>query len=87
MVTQVITFGTESDPAKRLRLRQGAAIRTVRKMRGLTPAELATKIGKTPSAVSQWELGTYTPRQSVQVLIAKTLDVPWSMLFGLDDAA
>lgn len=83
----VITFGTEADPAKRLRLRQGAAIRTVRKMRGLSPAELAEKLSKTPSAISQWELGTYTPRQSVQVQIAKVLDVPWSMLFGLDDAA
>lgn len=87
MVTKVIKFGNEPDAGKRLRLRQGAAIRTVRKMRGLTPQELAEKLGKTPSAISQWELGTYTPRQSVQVAIAQTLDVPWSMLFGLDDAA
>lgn len=83
----VVKFGTEADPARRLRLRQGAAIRTVRKMRGMTPSELADKIKKTQSAISQWERGVYTPRQSVQVDIAKALDVPWSMLFGLDDVA
>ena len=87
LMVKVIKFGTEPDPAKRIRLRQGSAIRTVRKMRGLTPQELAELVAVTPSAVSQWELGTYTPRQSVQVKIAKALDVPWSMLFGLDEAA
>lgn len=84
---KVIKFGNEPDAGKRLRLRQGAAVRTVRKMRGMTPQELAKKLNMSTAAVSQWERGTYTPRQSVQVEIAKALDVPWSMLFGLDDAA
>jgi transcriptional regulator with XRE-family HTH domain len=80
----VIQIGHEPDPAKRIRQRQGATIRKIRKMRGLSIQALAEGVDVSPGAVSQWETGRYTPRQDVQVRIAKTLDVPWSMVFGLD---
>lgn len=81
MVTQI---GTEKDPAKRIRQRQGKAIRQVRQMRGMTIEELASVVGVTDGAISQWETGRFSPRQHHQVAVAKALDVPWSTLFGLD---
>lgn len=83
----VIKVGTESDTAKRIRGKQGALIRKVRQLRGLSIEELAASVNKSPGAVSQWENGRFTPRQDVQVAIAKALDVPWSTLFGLDGEA
>lgn len=81
----VIKVGIEPDLARRIRQRQGELIRKVRRdLRGMSIDELAKATGKTPGAVSQWENGTFTPRQDIQVLIAKALDVPWSTLFGLD---
>lgn len=84
MVTKV---GTEKDPAKRIRQRQGKAIRQVREMRGMTNRELAELVGVTPGAISQWETGTHSPRQHHQAKVARVLDVPWSTLFGLDGEA
>lgn len=75
------------DPAKRIRQRQGKAIRQVREMRGMSTAELAENIGVTVGAISQWETGRFSPRQHLQVAIAKALDVPWSTIFGLDGEA
>lgn len=84
MVTQI---GTEKDPAKRIRQRQGRAIRQVREMRGLTLEELARAVGVTDGALSHWETGRHSPRQHHQAAIARALDVPWSTLFGLDGEA
>jgi transcriptional regulator with XRE-family HTH domain len=83
----VIKVGVEPDVAKRIRGKQGALIRKVRELRGLTIEEFATQVNVSPGAVSQWETGRFTPRQHLQVEIAKALDVPWVMIFGLDDAA
>jgi transcriptional regulator with XRE-family HTH domain len=83
----VIKVGVEPDAAKRIRARQGAVIRKVRELRGLTIEELAEKVSVTPGAVSQWECGRFTPRQHLQVKLASVLDVPWSTLFGLDGEA
>lgn len=80
----VVTFGKQPDVAKRIRERQGATIRKVRALRGLSIQDLAEACNVTPGAVSQWENGTFSPRQALQVAIAKALDVPWSTLFGLD---
>lgn len=80
----VIRVGHESDPSKRRRQRQGETIRKVRKLRDMSIEELATSCGVTVGAVSQWETGRFTPRQEMQVRIARALDVPWSTLFGLD---
>lgn len=81
MVRQI---GTVKDPVRRIRLRQGNAIRQVRKMRGLASHELASLVGVSAGAVSQWESGTHSPRHRHQIAIARVLDVPWSTLFGLD---
>jgi transcriptional regulator with XRE-family HTH domain len=80
-------IGIEPDPAKRIRQRQGEMIRKLRKMRALSISEFAEAVEVSEGAVSQWETGRFTPRQTVQVRIAKALDVPWSMLFGLDHEA
>jgi transcriptional regulator with XRE-family HTH domain len=80
----VITLGREADPRKRIRKRQGDTIRKVRQLRGLSIEEFAKAVAVTSSAVSQWETGRFTPRQEMQVRIARALDVPWSTIFGLD---
>jgi transcriptional regulator with XRE-family HTH domain len=83
----VRTIGVEQDPAKRIRQRQGGAIRSTRELRGITPEELAEQLDVTVGAVRHWETGRFTPRQTHQVAIAKALGVPWGVLFGLDGAA
>lgn len=83
----VIRVGHEPDPAVRIRQRQGAKIREVRALRGLSIREFAERVGVSDGAVSQWETGRFSPRQGVQVRIAQALDVPWSLLFGLDAEA
>lgn len=80
----VLQIGNDPDPAKRRRQRQGATIRKVRLMRGMSIAELAAACGVTTGAISQWETGRFTPRDDMQIRIAKALDMPWSTLFGLD---
>lgn len=80
----VMKVGREPNPAKRIRLRQGEMIRKVRTMRAMSMGDLAEKVDVTVGAVSQWETGRFTPRQDVQVRIAKALDMPWSAIFGLD---
>lgn len=83
-MANIIRAGVEPDPAKRIRQRQGATIRQLREFRGPTIDEFAEMVGVTPGAVSQWETGRYTPRQEMQVRIARALEVPWSTIFGLD---
>lgn len=80
----VIKLGVEPDPAKRRRQRQGNQIREIRGWRQMSPADLAEAVGVTVGAVSQWETGRFSPRQEIQVRIAKALNVPWSTIFGLD---
>lgn len=83
----VLKVGVEPDPAKRIRRDQGKMIRKCRMMRDMSMHDLAVAVGKTEGAVSQWENGRYTPRQDVQVRIAKALEMPWSAIFGLDGQA
>lgn len=77
-------MGTEKDPAKRIRTRQGEKIRQARKIRKLTARQLAELVGVTEGAVIHWETGRFSPRQAMQVRIAHELEVPWSFLFALD---
>ena len=84
MVKQI---GIEPDPAKRIRQRQGRAIRQVREMRTLSIEDLADRLGVSSGAISHWETGRYSPRQHHQVALAGALSVPWSTLFGLDGEA
>jgi transcriptional regulator with XRE-family HTH domain len=80
----MLQVGHHPDPGVRRRKRQGDLIRKVRKMRELSIDDLAEACGVTPGAVSQWETGRFTPRQEMQVRIARALDVPWSTIFALD---
>lgn len=83
----VLTVGQESDPLKRIRKRQGETIRKLRVMRGMEIHELASAVGVSPGSVSHWENGRVAPRQDKQVAIARSLNVPWSTIFGLDAEA
>lgn len=67
-----------------IRERQRLTLRTVRESRKLSQRQLATAIGVSNAAVSQWEAGTSAPTAPNQMKIAKALGVPWSTLFGLD---
>ncbi|MFO0448601.1 MAG: helix-turn-helix transcriptional regulator [Pseudomonadota bacterium] len=80
----MIQIGHEPDPSKRRRVRQGQTIRNIRTLRRMSVAELAARCDVTVGAVSQWETGRFTPRQEMQVRIARALDVPWSTIFALD---
>lgn len=81
------TFGREPDIEQRVRTRQGSQIRKVRKLRDLTVSELARRLDVSEGAIRHWEEGRTSPRPAVQVKLAANLDVPWSMLFGLDGEA
>lgn len=83
----VVQYGRINDPAKRLRRAQGIKIRRARKIRGLTIAALADSMTVTAGAVSQWENGRTSPRPHHQIALARVLDMEWSALFGLDEAA
>jgi len=83
----VIKLGREPDLGKRIRTRQGAKIREVRKIRQMSTASLAEKIGVTEGAIIHWETGRYSPKQVHQVAVARALDVPWSVLFSIDGEA
>lgn len=85
MLSVMVTrLGVEPERGKRIRQTQGATIRNVRTLRGLSIHDFAHAVGVTDGAVSQWETGRFTPRQEVQVRIAEVLNVPWSTIFGLD---
>lgn len=81
---EMLQIGREADPAKRRRARQGETIRKIRRLRQMSIADLAEACEVTVGAVSQWETGRFTPRQEMQVRIARALDVPWSTIFALD---
>lgn len=74
-------------PAEAIRLRQGKKIREYRQHWKKSQATLADELGVTKAAVSEWERGVSTPRQHLQLDIAKALHAPWSILFGLDEVA
>lgn len=58
------------------RLFEPARLTLVRELRKLTKAELASRIGKTPSAVSQFESGRIRPDGATVAALALALDVP-----------
>lgn len=86
----VIRTGHDPNPAHRIRTRQGAQIREIRRFRKFTLRSLADcmcqqeGITVTSQAISEWERGESTPRQHLQVSLCRALDVPWSTIFGLD---
>lgn len=56
-----------------------------RTQRGKLQKDLAVAMGVTPSTVSSWESGTYSPKLSTLCKISEYLDVPVDALLGLDD--
>lgn len=63
---------------------QGVAlwIRTIRKRRGLTQAELAERIGRLPNAVSELERGRSLPTLDTLRRLAVALHVPMRNFFA-----
>lgn len=91
MAFVVRTLGTEPDPAKRLRQKQGQKLREYRvKFRRYSLRQLAELMSQqdgitvTPQAIGMWERGKMTPRPHHQVAICRALDVMPSAIFGLD---
>jgi transcriptional regulator with XRE-family HTH domain len=86
-LTIVIMDTASKTPGEALRRRQGGRIKDFRQLRKMSQSDLAGACSVTKAAVSEWENGKSTPRQHLQVKIAKALDAPWSALFGLDGEA
>lgn len=89
----ILPIGHDPNPARRIRALQGARLRELRALRSLTLRTLSERMCEqegitiTSAAISEWERGGSTPRQFLQVAVAKALDVPWSMIFSLDEEA
>lgn len=80
----LVVLDRPKTPAEAIKARQGQKIRDFRQFREQSQSDLAGAIGVTKAAVSDWETGGSSPRQHLQVAIAKALGVPWSSIFGLD---
>lgn len=63
--------------------RWGASIRRRRKQKGMSQTELASLLGLTQAAVTQWERGVTAPSVDNQLAIAKALDTDPQTLFAL----
>ncbi len=74
----------QSDPTKPQSL--GADLRALRKSRGLTLSELAEALGRSVGWLSQVERDMSEPSISDLRLIARSLDVPMSLLFAHSSA-
>ena len=59
-------------------------IKFARELHGLTKKELAEKIGKTPSAVTQYEAGKSGLSMETFVALAHALSVPFSFFSKLN---
>lgn len=86
-LTVLIMAGAPKTPSERVRQRQGDTIVRYRKAHKMSQTALATSVGVTKAAVSEWERGLSSPRPAHQIAIAKTFNAPWSVLFGLDGEA
>ena len=65
----------------------GARIKHARKEAGLSQADLATQVGRSQSAVAEWETGETAPRRNIVEKIAFSLGVSvhWLEIGGADD--
>jgi transcriptional regulator with XRE-family HTH domain len=66
-------------------LRSGRLIREARRLRGLTQAELARRLGTTQSAVSNWERGRDTPRVDTLARILEACGLEADITFRRHD--
>lgn len=83
-LTVVRMSDTPKTPGAALRLKQGTLIRQYRTFRKLSQTDLASRVGVTKAAVSEWERGKSSPRATIQIEIARAVEAPWNVLFGLD---
>lgn len=82
---QVVDGDLEAlDPPGTTRQRLGTMIRDQRLIRGLSQAELARKVGITPSALSQVERGVRGPAGDTLVRVWEVLGVPFGPTTGDD---
>ena len=60
-------------------------IRMLRTMRGFTQQDVASKIGKTTNAISNWELGNTSPPVDDMVEMCKLFKVTPNQIMGWDE--
>jgi predicted transcriptional regulator/transcriptional regulator with XRE-family HTH domain len=74
---------SQSDPLEHVDLvTLGQRVRHIRRARGMTLGELATAVGRAPSALSMLENGRREPRLSQLQALAQALDVPLTELIS-----
>ncbi|MCR4905086.1 MAG: helix-turn-helix domain-containing protein, partial [Clostridiales bacterium] len=65
----------------------GTTIRAARRSKDMTQEDLASLLGVTLSAVSQWEQGKTMPDIALVPALCSALDLSADTLFGLDPAS
>lgn len=91
LVGSVTPLHDGESPANRLRRIHGENIRRMRRLRGLTQAELADHMAGidcpvTRQAIATWETGGSTPRPHHQAALARVLGIPHAALFPMEAA-
>lgn len=79
-------FGEESDPAKRLKVKWGEALRAQREALSLTLDQVAERMSEggchvSAAAIGMWERGETAPKWHNQMAVAKALNTTRSVLF------
>lgn len=64
----------------------GKRLKEVRKIKGLTQADIAARVGVSLSTVKKWELDLNEPNSDKLIALALTLNVSTDYLFGRDTA-
>jgi len=59
----------------------GLILKELRRLRGLTQDDLATRTGRSLDAVSQWERGVNWPSFDTLIRLSEALDVPIESFF------
>lgn len=83
----IVLMAAPKSVSQGIRQRQGDRIKQFRLVRGMSQSQLAEAVGVTKAAVCIWERGHAFPRQAHQAALARALNAPWTVLFGLDGEA
>lgn len=92
MPTPVIQIGSDPDPDKRIRIDWGRSLDEHLEAKGVSRKQLQRSLEEEHNievslqAISLWITGQTAPKPSVQIAIAKVLDVPARRLFPLEAA-